>query len=84
MKRAVELAGLDPDEYGGHSFRSGFATNAANSGVPMTLWMKHTRHLSTTSALGYAQAADALSNPGAEAMRSALQNAAKRAKKGGA
>lgn len=81
LKRAAELAGEDPDEYGAHSFRSGFATNAAKAGVPMEIWMKHTRHLSHASAIGYAQAADAMSNPAAKAMSDALRRAASERRK---
>jgi len=77
-KRAAELAGFDPDLFGGHSFRSGFATNAAERGVAMELWMKHTRHISSDSAKGYAQSNDAMANPGAEAMRDALREAGAR------
>lgn len=78
IKRSVELAGRDRSEYAGHSFRSGFSTNAANRGVPMELWMKHTRHRSPEVASGYAHVATALSNPGAVAMRDSLREAALR------
>jgi integrase len=80
VKRAATLVGLNAELYGGHSFRSGFATNAAESGVPMVLWMKHTRHLSDRSASGYAQAADALGNPAVAAMSNAIQAAAQQNK----
>jgi integrase len=33
VKDAVEMLGLDPNEYGGHSLRSGFITAAAEAGV---------------------------------------------------
>ena len=78
-KRAAKLAGRDPDEYGAHSLRSGFATNAAEAGVPMEIWMKHTRHASHSAALGYAQSADAMTNAAAIAMSDALRKAAKKA-----
>lgn len=34
VKRCCELIGLDPDQFGGHSLRSGLATNAAYNGAP--------------------------------------------------
>lgn len=47
VKRAVELIGLDPNEYSGHSTRSGLATTAAKAGVSERVIMKQTRHKST-------------------------------------
>lgn len=47
VKRAVELIGLNPDEYAGHSTRSGLATSAAKAGVSERVIMKQTRHKST-------------------------------------
>lgn len=34
VKRRCELIGLDPEQFGGHSLRSGLATNAAHNGAP--------------------------------------------------
>lgn len=47
VKRAVELIGLNPAEYAGHSTRSGLATSAAKAGVSERVIMKQTRHKST-------------------------------------
>ena len=33
VKSSVELIGLDPDEYGGHSLRAGFITACAEAGA---------------------------------------------------
>ena len=35
LRRALSWAGLDPEKYGGHSFRVGAATTAAMCGVPV-------------------------------------------------
>jgi integrase len=44
VKRRAELAGLDPDLFGGHSLRYGFATTAARVGVAEHKIMTHQRH----------------------------------------
>lgn len=46
VKRHVESIGLDPDRYGAHSLRSGFATAAARAGASEREIMRHTRHKS--------------------------------------
>ncbi|KEO81260.1 site-specific integrase [Tumebacillus flagellatus] len=53
VKRAVELIGLNPDEYSGHSTRSGLATSAAKAGVSERVIMKQTRHKSTQTVRKY-------------------------------
>jgi len=44
VKSAVELLGLDPGEYGGHSLRAGFITAAAEAGVGELTIANHTGH----------------------------------------
>jgi len=46
VKRAAERAGLDPILYSGHSLRAGFATAAAQAGVPERQIMDQTGHRS--------------------------------------
>jgi integrase len=53
VKRACELAGLDPDPYGAHSLRAGFITSAAEAGKPLSLIMQTSRHKSHSVAQGY-------------------------------
>ena len=40
VKRAATRLGLDPNAFGGHSLRSGFATSAAEAGKPMHAIMR--------------------------------------------
>jgi len=46
VKRAADRAGLDADAYSGHSLRAGFTTQAARSGTPERIIMRHTGHKS--------------------------------------
>jgi integrase len=46
VKRAAEAAGLDPEDYAGHSLRAGFATQAFLNGVTEVAIMRQTRHKS--------------------------------------
>lgn len=46
VKRWAEAAGLDPDQYAGHSLRAGLATSAAQAGVPERVIMAQTGHRS--------------------------------------
>lgn len=46
VKRAAEVAGLDPTRYSGHSLRAGLATSAAAAGVEERLIMAQTGHRS--------------------------------------
>lgn len=49
VKRSVALIGLDPRNFGGHSMRAGFVTEAAENGVSDTLIASHTGHRSVHS-----------------------------------
>lgn len=46
IKKAARRAGLDPSDYSGHSLRAGFTTQAARSGIPERVIMRHTGHKS--------------------------------------
>ena len=46
LKRCVGHAGFAPEEFSGHSLRSGFATSAAAAGANERDIMQHTRHKS--------------------------------------
>lgn len=58
---AARRAGLvDPEEYSGHSLRAGFATQAAEDQVPLSIWAEHGRWSKTSPVpLAYVRAADA-------------------------
>ena len=47
LKKYALLAGLDPNKYGGHSLRSGFATSAAEAGAEERNIMAMTGHKTT-------------------------------------
>ena len=46
IKRAAEVAGLDPAHYAGHSLRAGFVTQAFPNGAAEVAIMRQTRHKS--------------------------------------
>lgn len=58
VKRAAELAGLDPAAYSGHSLRAGLATSAALAGASERAIMRQTGHNSTTMVRRYIRSAD--------------------------
>lgn len=53
IQSAVELAGYDAREFGGHSLRAGFATTAGRAGIPERLIMLQTGHKSLPVLRGY-------------------------------
>ncbi|MGI4831627.1 MAG: site-specific integrase [Janthinobacterium lividum] len=53
LKRAVARAGFDPANYGGHSLRAGFATQAARNGATAFDIMRQTGHRSITTVSRY-------------------------------
>ena len=53
IQSAVRRAGYDPQEFGGHSLRAGFATAAGRAGVPERLIMLQTGHKSLPVLRGY-------------------------------
>jgi len=57
VKKYAALAGLDPDDFGGHSLRSGFATSAAANGATLFRLMDQTRHRSVETVRAYVRRA---------------------------
>lgn len=58
VKTAVEAAGLDPQQYSGHSLRAGLVTQAAISGASETNIMRQTGHRSADTVRGYVRIAN--------------------------
>lgn len=55
VKHAVTLIKKNPKEYGGHSLRSGFITEAKRKGIPNELIMKQTHHKTAAMIAEYYQ-----------------------------
>lgn len=64
VQRRARLAGLEGD-FGGHSLRSGFVTEASRQGVSLPAIMQLTEHRSVSSVIGYFQTGGASANPAA-------------------
>ena len=62
IKKYVSLSGLDPNKYGGHSLRSGFATSAAEFGAEERNIMAMTGHKTTQMVRRYIQDANLFKN----------------------
>ncbi len=62
IKKYASLAGLDPNLYGGHSLRSGFATSAAEAGAEERNIMAMTGHKTTQMVRRYIQEANLFKN----------------------
>ena len=62
IKKYVSLSGLDPNRYGGHSLRSGFATSTAESGAEERNIMAMTGHKTTQMVRRYIQEANLFKN----------------------
>ena len=62
IKKYSSLAGLDPNKYGGHSLRSGFATSAAEAGAEERYIMAMTGHKTTQMVRRYIQEANLFKN----------------------
>ncbi|OJY94474.1 MAG: integrase [Lysobacterales bacterium 63-13] len=65
VQRHARLAGLEGD-FGGHSLRSGFVTEAGRQGVALAAVMAMTEHRAVASVVGYFQAGAAEVNPAAK------------------
>lgn len=63
VKRRIGMIGLDPDQFGAHSLRSGFITEAARSGATLGDAMSLSGHRSVEVASGYYRQATVLENP---------------------
>jgi integrase len=68
VQRRAKLAGLDGN-FGGHSLRSGFITEAGKQGVSLPAVMAMTEHRSVASVVGYFQAGQAEENPAARLLK---------------
>jgi len=68
VKRRALMAGLEGD-FGAHSLRSGFVTEAGRQGVPLPAVMAMTEHRSVASVVGYFQAGAAEDNPAARLLK---------------
>ncbi|MBN6150152.1 site-specific integrase [Xanthomonas sp. AmX2] len=64
VQRRAKLAGIEGD-FGGHSLRSGFVTEASRQGVPLAAIMQMTEHRAVSSVVGYFQTGGATANPAA-------------------
>jgi site-specific recombinase XerD len=64
VQRRAKLAGLKGD-FGGHSLRSGFVTEASRQGVALPAIMAMTEHRAVSSVMGYFQSGAATDNPAA-------------------
>ncbi len=62
IKKYALLAGLDPNKYGGHSLRSGFATSAAAAGAEERNIMAMTGHKTTQMVRRYIHEANLFKN----------------------
>ncbi|MBL0041653.1 MAG: site-specific integrase [Xanthomonadales bacterium] len=68
VQRRALLAGLEGD-FGGHSLRSGFVTEAGKQGVALAAVMAMTEHRSVASVIGYFQSGAAEDNPAARLLK---------------
>lgn len=58
IKDRAKAAGLDPEQFSGHSLRSGFLTSAAEAGSSAFQMMAVSRHKSVETLAGYVRKAD--------------------------
>lgn len=63
VKRHAKLAGFNPDDFGAHSLRAGFITEAGCQGISLKDAMQLSGHHDTTVALGYYRHGQLISNP---------------------
>ena len=68
VKRRAAMAGLKGD-FGAHSLRSGFVTEAGKQGAPLPAVMAMTEHRSVGSVIGYFQSGQAEDNPAARLLK---------------
>ena len=53
LKKRIAMAGLDPKQFSAHGLRSGYLTEAARQGVPLTEAMAQSQHKSIQQAAKY-------------------------------
>jgi hypothetical protein len=63
VQRRAELAGFDPQAFGGHSLRSGFITEGGRRGAALGDLMALSGHRAVAVAMRYYQAGLPLQNP---------------------
>jgi integrase len=68
VQQRAKRAGLDGN-FGGHSLRSGFVTEAGKQGIALPAVMAMTEHRSVASVVGYFQAGTAEDNPAARLLK---------------
>jgi site-specific recombinase XerD len=68
VKHYARLAGLDPDDFGGHSLRAGFVTSAAERGASTERIMDHTGHRSHAMVRVYTRRVDAFDKHAGEGL----------------
>ena len=66
VKRSVELAGLEPAKFSGHSLRAGLVTSAAKAGKPVHAIMRQTGHRSLATVERYIRDASLFNQNAAE------------------
>jgi site-specific recombinase XerD len=68
VKHYAVLAGLNPDEYSGHSLRAGFVTSAAEKGRSTERIMDHTGHQSAAMVRVYTRRVDVFQDHAGEGL----------------
>ncbi|MCF8102150.1 MAG: tyrosine-type recombinase/integrase [Desulfarculaceae bacterium] len=68
VKKYAGKAGFKPEEYAGHSLRSGFLTSAAMNGASIFKMMDISRHKSVETLRGYVRLADEFKDHAAEGL----------------
>jgi site-specific recombinase XerD len=58
VKRHAAVAGLDPEQFAGHSLRAGFLTSGAEAGASIFKLMEVSRHRSVDTLRGYVRRAE--------------------------
>jgi integrase len=58
IKQAAEETGFNPEKFSGHSLRRGLLTAAGNLRLPLRDVMKHSRHKSVETAMGYMESGE--------------------------
>ncbi len=62
VKKYIQAAGHNPQDYAAHSMRSGFLTEAAESGATLFKMLEVSRHKSADTLLGYIRTSDLFKN----------------------
>lgn len=65
IKKRIELAGYNPDLFGGHSLRAGFSTECGLQNISLENQMMLTTHKDVKTAIDYRRPGEVLNNPAA-------------------